>query len=118
MRVDITFYLFIGLGLFLLLVALLTFLFPAKKPNHLYGYRTDRSMRNRANWKFAQRLLPPMFLRLALYQVGIAGLWYFVPRQSETVSMAVFLIFLIATFALEIFWSERKLRRYSRSQKK
>ena len=118
MRVDITFYLFVGLGLFLLLVALITFLFPAKKANHIYGYRTDRSMRNRANWKFAQSLLPPMFLRLALYQFGIAGLWYLVPRQSETISMAVFLFFLVLTFALEMWWSEKKLKRYSRSQKK
>ena len=118
MRVDITFYLFAGLGLILLLVAIFTFLFPAKKENFIYGYRTDRSMRNRANWKFAQSLLPPMFLRLALYQFGLAVLWYFVPRQSELISMAVFLIFLVLTFALEIYWSEKKLKRYSRSQKK
>jgi len=117
MTVDITFYLFAGLGIFLLVVSAITLLFPAKKSNHLYGYRTDRSMRNRANWKFAQSMLPPMFLRLALYQFGIAGLWYFVPRQSEPISIAVFLVFLMLTMALEIFWSEKKLRAYSRNNK-
>lgn len=116
MRVDITFYLFFGLGAFLLLVTLITFLFPAKRINSLYGYRTDRSMRNRANWKYAQSLLPPMFLRLAFYQFATAGIWYFIPRQSETIGMAAFLGLLVISFALEILWSEKKLRRFSRKR--
>jgi hypothetical protein len=85
--------------------------------NKLYGYRTDRSMRNSANWQYAQSLLPPLFLRLAIYQLAIAVLWYFVPRQTELITTAVLLIYLLFTISLEIYGSEKKLRRYSRKQK-
>jgi uncharacterized membrane protein len=67
MSIDISFYLVFGLAAFLLLAAIISYFFPAKKVNKLYGYRTDRSMRNSANWKYAQSLLPPLFLRLAIY---------------------------------------------------
>jgi uncharacterized membrane protein len=117
MVIDITFYLFVGLASFFLLAAFLLFMFPAKKANKLYGYRTDRSMRNRANWQYAQKLLPPMFLRLGIYQLALASVWYFVPRQSEPISLAVFLLYLMLTIAFEIYRSEKKLRRYSRKQK-
>jgi uncharacterized membrane protein len=117
MIIDISFYLFFGLAAFLLLAAIISYFFPAKKVNKLYGYRTDRSMRNSANWKYAQSLLPPLFLRLAIYQLAIAVLWYFVPRQTELIAMAVLLIYLLFTISLEIYWSEKKLRRYSRKQK-
>ena len=42
-------------GLIFILVGLIMWLFPPKKINVLYGYRTPRSMKSHERWKFAQK---------------------------------------------------------------
>lgn len=42
------------IGFVFLITAMITNFFPPKKINHLYGYRTPRSMKNQQNWDFAQ----------------------------------------------------------------
>lgn len=116
MQVNIFFIVFLCFGGLMCLVALVTKLFPAKKPNSIYGYRTDRSMRSRKNWKYAQSLLPGMFFRVGLLFILIAGVWYFIPTPEEMVGMGIFLIVLLAGFAWEIYNSERKLKKFSRER--
>lgn len=41
------------IGIILMMVGLLTRLFPPKKPNSFYGYRTSRSMKTKSSWKVA-----------------------------------------------------------------
>jgi uncharacterized membrane protein len=41
------------LGPLILLIALITKFFPPKKINHLYGYRTSRSMKSQKAWDCA-----------------------------------------------------------------
>ncbi len=40
----------------------LFYLFPPKKMNALYGYRTPRSKKNQGNWDFAQKYSARLFL--------------------------------------------------------
>jgi len=42
-------------GVIFTITAMITFLFPPKKINNLYGYRTASSMRSEQAWKFSQR---------------------------------------------------------------
>ena len=42
-------------GLLCFFIFLITSIFPPKKINALYGYRTKRSMKSEKNWNFAQR---------------------------------------------------------------
>lgn len=44
------------LGAIFLITGWITNIFPPKKINHLYGYRTTRSMKNQSNWDLAQRI--------------------------------------------------------------
>lgn len=116
MQVNILFIVFLCFGGLMFLVALVSKLFPAKKPNSLYGYRTDRSMRSTRNWKYAQSLLPGMFFRIGLLFVLIAAIWYVVPTPSEMIGMGAFLVVLLGSFAWEIYSCERKLKKFSRER--
>jgi len=100
----------------MLLIALFTKIFPAKKVNSWYGYRTDRSMRNRRNWRYAQSLLPPMFFRIGLVYIALAAFWYFYPNLNEKLGLIVFIFVLISGFGIEIYSSERKLKRFSKER--
>jgi len=55
------------LGPFILVLAFLFKRFPPKKINHLYGYRTPRSMKSQEAWDCANQYSSNTF-------VGIAGL--------------------------------------------
>ncbi len=116
-RVDVIFFIFLGFAGLMLLLAGITRYFPAKKPNHLYGYRTDRAMRSRKNWDYAQSLLPGMFLRIALYFVLVAVIWYLSPGYGEKNGMILFLILMFAAFGWELYRSEKKLKRFSRKKR-
>lgn len=97
-------------------IALVTKLFPARKPNSLYGYRTDRSMRNKRNWKYAQSLLPGMFLRIGILFTILSLAWYYLPAPSEMIGMGIFFLAILGGFAWEIYRSERKLKKFSREK--
>lgn len=112
--VDEVFVVFLGFSGLMLILAGVTKYFPAKKANHLYGYRTSRSMRNRKNWDYAQSLLPGMFLRIAMYFLVASIAWYLSPGYGERNGMIAFLVLLFVTFGFEIYRSEKKLKRFSR----
>ena len=42
-------------GIIFIIAALITLLFPPRKINSLYGYRTRRSMQSEDRWEFAQK---------------------------------------------------------------
>lgn len=74
-------------------------------------------MRNRKNWKYAQSLLPMMFLRIALYFLLVSVIWLFSPGYGERNGMILFLILLFASFGFEMYRSEKKLKRFSRKNR-
>ena len=43
-------------GVIFCITGLITYFFPPKKINHLYGYRTTASMKSKEVWDFSQRL--------------------------------------------------------------
>lgn len=60
-------------GIAICIIAYITERFPPKSINSLYGYRTKRSMKNQANWDFAQsrsliyiRLYALLFITIGL----------------------------------------------------
>lgn len=63
-------------GLIFIMAGLVTLIFPPKKINSLYGYRTPLSMKNIDNWHFAQRLSAQLLIigGLVLLLTGIIGL--------------------------------------------
>jgi uncharacterized membrane protein len=96
------------LGILILLIVSVIFkLFPPKKVNNFYGYRTSSSMRNIDAWKLANdysgNLMLFFFSALTLLSFGLD----FLNVKSE-----VLLLFLmVSVIASVIILTERKLRK-------
>lgn len=52
---EITNPMLLGTGVIFILIGLIMYIFPPKKINGLYGYRTSSSMESQEKWDFAQK---------------------------------------------------------------
>ena len=74
-------YIALGYCAFMLLLGWLLKKFPPKKINHLYGYRTQRSMKNQATWEAANTYSSLVFFKISLYSFLIPVALYFLYPQ-------------------------------------
>ena len=74
-------YIALGYCAFMLLLGWLLKKFPPKKINHLYGYRTQRSMKNQASWEAANTYSTLVFFKISLYSFFIPVALYFLYPQ-------------------------------------
>ena len=102
------------IGLVLLIAWLVTRFFPPKGINALYGYRTPRSMKDKASWDHAQKLSTRYMLNLTLVFLilGIVFLFVDVSSWSAYLIMAIILTVLIGGFGILIFKVEKSLRQH------
>ncbi|MGQ2983654.1 SdpI family protein [Flavobacterium sp.] len=70
-------------GVIFLIAAMVTYCFPPKKINPLYGYRTASSMKSQERWDFAQRYSTMQMIKGASVMVVISLLGYFVPVSPD-----------------------------------
>ena len=76
-------YIALGYCAFMLLLGWFLKKFPPKKINHLYGYRTQRSMKNQATWEAANTYSSLVFFKVSLYGFFIPVVLYFLyPQQN------------------------------------
>ncbi len=116
MRIDLLFLVFLGFAGLLWILALLAYFFPAKNPGSFYGYKSDRSRRNRKNWVFAQTLLPSIFFKVGAYLIIGALIWAFFELEGMGLGLIIMGVILLLGFSGEIFRSEAKLKRFSRER--
>ena len=74
-------YIALGYCAFMLLLGWSLKKFPPKKINHLYGYRTQRSMKNQATWEAANTYSSLVFFKVSLYSFFIPVALYFLYPQ-------------------------------------
>lgn len=92
------------------IAGLIQYLFPPKKINHLYGYRTKASMRNEQNWKIAQSYSAKiMIIEGFLYNCILLALATLPLGRSLSLLIGVTLMVLLILTLL--FLVERKLKR-------
>ena len=76
-------YIALGYCAFMLLLGWLLKKFPPKKINHLYGYRTQRSMKNQSTWEAANTYSSLVFFKVSLYSFFIpVALYFLYPQQN------------------------------------
>ena len=76
-------YIALGYCAFMLLLGWLLKKYPPKKINHLYGYRTQRSMKNEATWEAANTYSSFVFFKVSLYSFFIpVALYFLYPQQN------------------------------------
>lgn len=85
----------IYLGTLFLLVGILLKLFPPKKINSFYGYRTSSSMKSEENWKFAQNYaaIEAMKSGVAMNVIGVFLYFLDIDVKLQTLALIVSLIF-------------------------
>lgn len=91
-------YFALGYCAFMFLLAMVLKQYPPKKINHLYGYRTKRSMKNQLIWNAANKFSAKVFLKICLYSFLIPAVGYFVFPELNvliTIVMNTLLLFYV-----------------------
>lgn len=98
----------LALGPLVLILAVVMMLFPPGKINHLYGYRTLRSMKNQQAWDFANRFSARYMVVAAVVVclVQISTIMWLSLKQSFVVSAICMTVALISVIPV----TEWKLR--------
>jgi len=102
-------YIALGYCAFMLLLGWLLKKFPPKKINHLYGYRTQRSMKNQATWEAANTYSTLVFFKISLYSFFIPVVLYFLFPQLNVLITIITntLLLLYVLYATEKYLKSR-----------
>tara|TARA_B100000965_G_scaffold352176_1_gene327227 strand:+ start:649 stop:1017 length:369 start_codon:yes stop_codon:yes gene_type:complete len=97
-------------GLLCFFIFLITSIFPPKKINALYGYRTKRSMKSEKNWNFAQRYSTKKMLKstLLLAIFGLLGLFI---NWNENLEVAIGISSMTFALFYPIYLTEQALKK-------
>ncbi len=86
-----------------------------KKINHVFGYRTSRSMKTRDTWEFAHRFCGRIWWigGLALIPIVVATMACLVEKDTKTVGCAGAVLLLAPLFliVLSIIFTEKALKK-------
>jgi uncharacterized membrane protein len=96
-------------GAVFLIVGVITYLFPPKKINSFYGYRTSKSMRNQENWTFAQKYSSIKMIQTSLFLLVISCLGFFTSFQHVTQNSIAFVSISIGIVYM-FFTTEKALK--------
>lgn len=90
--------------------------YPPKKINHLYGYRTQRSMKNIEVWNFAQKHAAQEMIKTGIIILLMAFLSWFFGIESY---LGVWIgIGILTAFPLFMFWQIESLLKKKFSEDK
>lgn len=92
-----------------LFIILISKLFTPKDINSLYGYRTANSMKNKANWDFAQKYSTNLLLILLSLLLIIQVVLYIIFGTTSFVDLSV-LIGLVLCVLIALYQTEKKLK--------
>jgi len=96
-------------GVIFLMAGVITYLFPPKKINSFYGYRTSKSMRNHENWTFAQKYSSIKMIQTSLFLLVISCLGFFITFQHITQNSIAFVSITIGIVYM-FFTTEKALK--------
>ena len=95
-------------GLVCVAASLITTLWPPKKPNWIYGYRTKRSMKDQTHWEFAQRYSSKMMLLFGLASMAFSSSGYLFDL-STGIALTIGISWIILVSVLLIYRVEKAL---------
>lgn len=100
----------IYISIFTTIIGLIFKIFPPKKINGIYGYRTINSMKNQKIWDYSQVIGANSMILVGVL-LGVIGLiFYLVKINYYILELFIFLI----SFLLMIIVDEYKVRKYGR----
>lgn len=100
----------------IIIAGILTMRAPAGEVNRLYGYRTERSMRSKEAWKFAQAYSGRLLTVSGIVALVVTALLHlpFIHASVDTLGIlcGVVCTVQVAMLFLVIFLTERKLKKH------
>jgi len=103
-------------GLFLLAAALM-FVFPPKKINVLYGYRTVASMKSQERWEFAQKYSTIQMIKSSLFMIVASFAGYLFPDAAYIHLIASGIIITVAVVYMFVATERELKKRFSEIKK-
>lgn len=96
-------------GIFIIAAAIL-YIFPPKKINYIYGYRTAASMRSQERWDFSQKHGAKQLALggLILIIISFGGKLYAVPENYQT---AVGVVITLVVVGFVLFSTEKAIKK-------
>ncbi|MBQ0787204.1 MAG: SdpI family protein [Oceanihabitans sp.] len=81
-------------GIIFIITGILMQVFPPKKINPLYGYRTRSSMQNQQKWDFSQKYSAKLLtvIGLALVLIPSLNIFFTIPDDLEKIISAILII--------------------------
>ena len=104
----------LGYCVFMLIIFIIYFLYPPKKINYLYGYRTKQSMRNNETWTFANKYAAKLLINFSIYSLFIPPLLYFL--YPEYICIITIIVHTTLTLSV-IYFTEIQLKRKFKKKK-
>ena len=112
MVINHTFFLIsVLVGGILTLVGFITYLYPPKKINYFYGYRTSRSMKSQESWDFAQKYSSKLSCFLGITMVAIGFLLKTIDIEKPY-GLVIALLFMLMIFIILLFKTENALKKH------
>ena len=96
------------IGPLMLLISYIFAMYPPKKINDLYGYRTKRSMRNQDCWDFANRHSISLMWKISLLTCMVQAIG--VILLDEGVAILTATIVLVTTLIYSVYLTEKALK--------
>lgn len=103
-------------GLIFIATAIIMYLFPPKKINGLYGYRTSASMQSQERWDFAQRFSTLQMGKAGFVLVMVSVIGYFIPI-SEDIKIIIGIGLLIVACLYMMLTTEKAIKKEYPEQK-
>lgn len=97
-------------GVIFVLAAVITLVFPPKKINYLYGYRTRTSMKNQQVWDFSQRYSGIKMVQSGLVLIALSFLIVLI-NLNESFQLSLGFSSVIIACAYLFFATERAIRK-------
>ena len=105
-------FVFLSVGVILVIVGMIFHAAPPSNINGLYGYRTPRSMRDQASWDLAQAHSAKLMIYAGIAASGIGlAAWY---TDPDLLFGCVVMIFQLLTVVPVILSTESKLKKIQR----
>ncbi|HCQ30729.1 MAG TPA: hypothetical protein DIU39_10610 [Flavobacteriales bacterium] len=74
-------------GIIYIITGLILLKFPPKKINHLYGYRTARSMKSQKHWDYAQRISAKKIILYGCLFIFLSFAGFFIPLNNKYLAL-------------------------------
>jgi uncharacterized membrane protein len=97
-------------GVIFVIAGLVMKYLPPKKINLLYGYRSNRSMRSKENWNFAQQFSMVLMIKLGVVLMLLSSFGAFFNFGEKTNIILGFILLFSMVFLL-IFLTEKELKK-------